>query len=185
VVAGTEAGDVADLAEDAPGVDRAEPEEAGQGRVGGCHPRLDLSVDHQDPLVDGDQLGDLLGRQLAAEPSDLVARPDAGEDLLGVLGGHALGHPARKKCNQITVDPIRRLDAGRHQFVAPVGQQLQLHGQLVGADLGQPGAAQSDRGDRFGVGVVGLAAVAAGVDPGQRARRVETSKTVSPSATRR
>jgi hypothetical protein len=110
----------------------------------------------------------LIGCELAAPTTDLVARADFRQHLPGLPGGQGPAGAARNQVGEVSVQSAHGLGSQAHQLVSTMGQQPQRHRAIVGAHHRQVRGLQTDHGDRMRVDVVGLSAVAAGVDPNQR-----------------
>jgi hypothetical protein len=183
VVAAREAGDVTGVAQQLGGQHRAEPIHLGQGRAvltdrlaDGLAGRLGLPVQATH-----------IRHQLASDALALDINGGDGTDLAlqrGGSGGRELtGCPAGLQVGQQHVQPAQSASALGDQVVAAARQQPEDHRLVLEGDRAQPPVVDGGRGDRAGVGQVGLAAL---LVPSSRARAASlagTSTTGSPAAT--
>ena len=102
---------------------------------------------------------------LQADPRDVVAGADLGQQRLGLARRQLAAHPARGELGEQPVQPAHRLGPQRAQLLAPVAQQPQAGQHVIGCHQGDPAAVQGGQADGHGVVPVGLAAVALRVNP--------------------
>ena len=94
----------------------------------------------------------------------------------------ARGPPAGLQVGQQHLQPAQDPGALGDQVVATVAEQAEDHCLVLEGDRAQLPVVDGGRGDRAGVGQVGLAAAAAGQQPGRAASLAGTSRTGSPAA---
>ena len=168
VILGRETADVADLGEDPPGDDRADPEQPSQAGAAVLDHHGDLGADGSDLAVQRPDAAQVLDGQLAADLPGDVAGPDSGQDRGRLAGGELAAQATGGELGQEPVQPAHCLRPGRDQLVTPVAQQAQGDQRVIGGYRLHSGCLQGSQADGHGVVAVGLAAMAAGEHPDPR-----------------
>jgi hypothetical protein len=138
VAAGRERVDVAGVAQDDGGAERAAAVDVGQRGARGDNCLDDAFVDGEELVVEPTYIAQQLECHPLAFDLDRSRWPDAAQDPPGLGSRQQAASTARGQATEQGVKPTDRLGAQPSEVVVPVRQQTQHRGVIHRGDLAQP-----------------------------------------------
>jgi hypothetical protein len=134
VVLAGEPADVADLSQQFGGQHWADPEQLQQAGLGLGDGGLDARLHCGDPPVQAAHVANQLSSKLPAGDRRCAGRSELGKQRSGALGGEVAAGAGGNQVDQQPVQPVDGLGPHADQVLAPLGQQVQHHRQVLDAE---------------------------------------------------